>query len=85
MTGRTTIVITHDLDLAPDADRILVLEHGRIAESGSHRQLLAAQGAYATLHRSHTSAPRLLPTMSSTDAALAPKAMSTSTPPRGQG
>jgi ATP-binding cassette subfamily B protein len=54
MAGRTTIVITHDLNLAPDADRILVLDHGRIVESGTHGQLLAAQGAYAELHDSHT-------------------------------
>ncbi|WP_438818836.1 ABC transporter ATP-binding protein, partial [Streptomyces platensis] len=39
--GRTTIVITHDLDLATDADRILVLDEGRLMESGTHPQLLA--------------------------------------------
>ncbi|MEU5210341.1 ABC transporter ATP-binding protein [Streptomyces sp. NPDC020742] len=51
--GRTTIVITHDLDLAADADRILVLDRGRLVESGTHPQLLAQQGLYATLFHAH--------------------------------
>ncbi|WP_432140381.1 ABC transporter ATP-binding protein [Streptomyces sp. bgisy084] len=51
--GRTTIVITHDLDLATDADRILVLDEGRLVESGTHAQLLARHGLYATLFHAH--------------------------------
>ncbi|TXC93894.1 ABC transporter ATP-binding protein [Streptomyces sp. ISID311] len=51
--GRTTIVITHDLDLAADADRILVLDRGRLMESGTHSQLLAHRGLYATLFHTH--------------------------------
>ncbi|SOE12215.1 ATP-binding cassette, subfamily B [Streptomyces sp. 2323.1] len=51
--GRTTIVITHDLDLAADADRILVLDRGRLMESGTHAQLLAHRGLYATLFHTH--------------------------------
>ncbi|MCZ1008553.1 ABC transporter ATP-binding protein [Streptomyces lydicus] len=51
--GRTTLVITHDLDLAADADRILVLDEGRLVESGQHAQLLAGQGLYATLFHAH--------------------------------
>ncbi|MFJ1612120.1 MULTISPECIES: ABC transporter ATP-binding protein [unclassified Streptomyces] len=47
--GRTTIVITHDLALAADADRILVLDEGRLVESGTHTQLLGRKGLYATL------------------------------------
>ncbi|MGW1026186.1 ABC transporter ATP-binding protein [Streptomyces sp. NPDC002577] len=49
MAGRTTIMITHDLSLAPDADRILVVDGGRLVESGTHGELLARGGAYARL------------------------------------
>ncbi|WP_328748272.1 ABC transporter ATP-binding protein/permease [Streptomyces sp. NBC_00285] len=56
MAGRTTIMITHDLNLAPDADRILVVDHGRIVEVGRHEELLAWGGAYARLHRSQNGA-----------------------------
>ncbi|MFF4502888.1 ABC transporter ATP-binding protein [Streptomyces sp. NPDC001401] len=56
MTGRTTIMITHDLNLAPDADRILVVDRGRIVETGRHEELLARGGAYARLHRSQNNA-----------------------------
>ncbi|WP_425315617.1 ABC transporter ATP-binding protein [Streptomyces griseoruber] len=56
MAGRTTIMITHDLNLAPDADRILVVDQGRIVETGRHEELLAWGGAYARLHRSQNNA-----------------------------
>ncbi|WP_037730791.1 ABC transporter ATP-binding protein [Streptomyces roseochromogenus] len=56
MTGRTTIMITHDLNLAPDADRILVVDRGRIVETGRHDELLARGGAYARLYRSQNNA-----------------------------
>jgi ATP-binding cassette subfamily B protein len=57
MSGRTTIMITHDLNLAPDADRILVLDHGRLVETGTHRELLALNGTYARLHGSQNGSP----------------------------
>ena len=49
MAGRTTIVIAHRLSTVRGADRIAVLDAGRIAEIGSHRELLARNGLYAHL------------------------------------
>jgi subfamily B ATP-binding cassette protein MsbA len=51
MQGRTTIVIAHRLSTIEKADRIVVLAHGRVVESGSHRDLVTAGGMYAGLHR----------------------------------
>jgi ATP-binding cassette subfamily B protein len=50
MKGRTTFVIAHRLSTIKRADRILVIEHGRIAEMGTHAQLLAKRGHYYNLY-----------------------------------
>jgi ATP-binding cassette, subfamily B, heavy metal transporter len=47
--GRTTIAIAHRLSTIADADRILVLDHGQLAESGDHATLLAQRGLYAEM------------------------------------
>jgi len=47
--GRTTLVIAHRLSTVMDADMILVLNHGRIVERGTHRELLAAAGEYSRM------------------------------------
>ena len=54
--GRTALMITHDLDLAARADRIIYIQDGKIGESGTHQELLAKNGLYAALWRMHRQA-----------------------------
>ena len=51
MRNRTTLVIAHRLSTIENADVILVMDHGRIIEKGSHRELIEKNGAYARLHQ----------------------------------
>ena len=52
MKGRTSFIIAHRLSTIRDADVILVMEDGDIVEQGNHAELLASNGAYASLYRS---------------------------------
>jgi ATP-binding cassette subfamily B protein len=53
MSGRTTIIISHNLLTVADADQIIYLEHGRITETGTHDQLLTNNNQYAHLYHLH--------------------------------
>jgi ATP-binding cassette subfamily B protein len=55
LTGRTSLVIAHRLSTVRDADRILVIDDGRIVESGRHEELMAKAGLYAELYRTQFS------------------------------
>ena len=70
MQGRTTIAIAHRLSTIVDADEILVMHHGVVAERGSHAVLLARKGLYERLWRLQVGDPGLL-TDETTAAAVA--------------
>jgi ABC-type multidrug transport system fused ATPase/permease subunit len=53
ITGRTTIIISHNLLTVADADQIIYLDHGRVIDTGTHEQLLARNSQYASLYYLH--------------------------------
>ncbi len=55
LEGRTSVVIAHRLSTAEHADRILVVDHGRVVEDGHHHELIAKGGYYSALYRQWTS------------------------------
>ncbi len=56
LAGRTALIIAHRLSTVRDADRIVVVDAGRVVEDGTYAQLLAAGGAFAALHEAQFSA-----------------------------
>jgi ATP-binding cassette subfamily B protein len=67
LEGRTSLIIAHRLSTVRQADRILVVDHGRIVEQGSHAELLAAEGLYADLYRTQFDTSAMPPADDVTD------------------
>jgi ATP-binding cassette, subfamily B, bacterial len=57
MAGRTTIIVSHDLFAVREADRVIVIDDGEVAEAGTHEELLPNEGVYAGLYRKGSPEP----------------------------
>jgi ABC-type multidrug transport system fused ATPase/permease subunit len=69
MRGRTTFIIAHRLSTVRQADQIIVLEHGRIVETGTHDELVRRNTRYAEMYRAHWGVPETTNTQTTTSAA----------------
>lgn len=58
--GKTTIIVSHRVSSAKNADKILILEHGKIVQQGTHNQLISQEGYYAALYQKQISEKELL-------------------------
>jgi subfamily B ATP-binding cassette protein MsbA len=63
LVGRTTLIIAHRLSTVRRADRLVVLDRGRIVEEGSHAELVARGGLYARLYQHQFRAPEEEPVL----------------------
>ena len=72
LAGRTSFVVAHRLSTIRHADLVLVVDHGRIVERGTHAELLAASGSYAELYRQFMTATELAGTRTPSEAPEAP-------------
>lgn len=74
LEGRTALVIAHRLSTIRSADQILVIEDGRIAEQGTHDELLEKSGRYAELHRTQFAVQKSVAPDEPAEALTAPSA-----------
>jgi ATP-binding cassette subfamily B protein len=72
MRGRTTFVIAHRLSTVRAADTILVLQHGRLVDSGTHEELLESSSVYRDIHASQLAEPEEIPSIRPPDGLFEP-------------